>query len=193
MSAFPDKQPDRDEPEIPELPENVERLVSRFLDDEVSDEERRQLEEFLKRNRGAEPAVDEYFEIERETRTALRKTFGASVASRRRAIRWNWASRIVTGSIAACIVMLSVSRPQPAASVEPGVAAPQSASWFSPLPPMTMGDMLVEPDDAGDRAHIHIDKSDRNWIIVPGDAPGEFLVVEVKQTKRRTIAVHQDY
>lgn len=192
MSAFPDKQPDRQEPEIPALPENVERLVSRFLDDEVSDEERRQLEDFLKRNRSAEPAVDEYFEIERETRSALRRTFGATSAARRRAIRWSWASRIVTGSIAACIVILSVSRPQqPIATDDSTGAADHVPSWFAPPP--SFGDMLVESVDMANGPQIQIDKSDRNWIVVPGDAQGEFLVVEVKQTKRRSIAVHQDY
>lgn len=188
------KKPESGEPH---LPDDVERLVSRFLDEEVSDEERRQLEEFMRRNRDAQPAVDEYFELERETRSALRSAFGTSLSARRRAIRWNRAARIGVAAVAASIVLISWQRsltPSPAdapGSTAAAKAAQPEASWFAP-PPQAMDSLAPAPID-GERTQIHIDKSDRNWLVVPGDRPGEFLVIEVKQTKRRTIAVTQDY
>lgn len=177
---------------------DFERLVSRYLDEECSPEERRQLESLLHRDRDAEAFFEETAALDREIGRLMRQSLGRSVVVRRPAARWRRAMRYSALAVAACAGLLL--SPQgwwsifgPPAADEPGESGrqPARASWFAPPP--AGGDIYGPDARPFERAQVRVDKSDREWIVVPSERPGEFLVVEVKRVKTRTIPVQEDF
>lgn len=64
-------------------------------------------------------------------------------------------------------------------------------SWFSP-PPVAQ-DSFTADTSPFERPRVRIDESDSEWIVVPSDEPGEYLIIQVKRTNSRTVKIQQDF
>lgn len=177
---------------------DLERLVSRYLDEECSREERKQLEALLQRDRDAEAFFEETAALDREIGRLMRQSLGRSVVVRRPAARWRRTMRFAGLAVAACAGLLlspqgwwSIFGSGAADDHAAGDHPPARASWF--VPPPAGGDIYGADPRPFERAQVRVDRADREWIVVPSDRPGEFLVVEVKRMKTRTIPVQEDF
>ena len=177
-----------------DLPDNIERLISRYLDDEADAGERRQLTTLVRRDPQAAALFDEQAALDREISIALRKALRRPLARPRRLRVWPRVFRTVGVAAAACLAAVFWTQPQGAPPAPDGTAHGSfgvGRSWFAP-PPASV-DTLVDTPDVFERPGVHLRAADRNWIVVPGDAPGEFLIVEVKRVRTRTVHVQQDF
>ena len=170
--------------------DNLERLVSRYLDGECSPEERKQLKAMLRRDSAAEDFFEETCALDREIGRAMRQSLGRTLVIRRRSPLWMRISRVAGLSAAACLAWLMLKAPHSPTAAKPIDQKVQRASWFAPQP--VAGDTLAEQPEP-ERPQVRMDRMDRHWIVVPGDTPGEFLVVEVKRVKTRTVPVQEDF
>lgn len=171
--------------------DNLERLVSRYLDGECTPEERRQLKAMLRKDSAAEDFFEETAALDREVGRAMRQSLGRTLVIRRSPPLWVRVSRIAGLSAAACLVWLVLrSQAVPPAAPSNDRPQPQRASWFAPQP-VAADTLAAQPEP--ERPQVRMDKMDRHWIVVPGDTPGEFLVVEVKRVKTRTVPVQEDF
>lgn len=182
------ERPEHDALESVEPTDRAERLISRYLDGECTEDERRELRAFLRRDRSLDALIDDFSAIDREARSALRSGIGGRRVAAQRVTNWRLVGRVAAGAVAAAIALLTWHNPAPPATLD-GRTTPERASWFAPPP--TAGDTLVAPTP--DQPSIRIADSKRNWIVVPGERAGEYLVIEVKQVKSRTIPVQRDY
>jgi len=174
-----------------EAEHDLERLISRCLDDECTPAERRALNAQLRRDASAAALFEEHSALDREVKQALSRGLRRPVAGRRvRSLRERVA-RICVVAAAACLALLFWIEPDRQTSSQHAGMAPQSPSWFASPP--TMGDTLIEQPVRFDRPQIRVGKPDVGWILVPSDTPGEFLVIEVNRVLTRTVHVQYDF
>lgn len=171
--------------------ENLERLVSRYLDGECSVAERRQLQALIRKDADAEAFFEETAALDREIGQAMRAAVVRPPLSPRGHSRWFRIVRVAALSAAACAAWL-VFRPNGSLprTHQSGDARPKMASWFSPPP--VAGDSLSE-NSAVERPEVLLNQANRQWIVVPGERPGEFMIVEVKCVKSRAIPMQGDF
>lgn len=177
-----------------EANEQLERLISRFLDDEATDDEQRRLRQQLRRNPGAQALFEETAAVDREARLALRRALGRPAAPVARE-RWQWI-RLGGMAIAACVaaaVWFSAPAWHTGGGDGPDQAGalPGSGSWFAPLP--TSGDTVRRDISAYESPHLRVGKMDRKWIVVPGRRRGEYILIEVDRTRAKCIPVRRDF
>ncbi|MFQ5805101.1 MAG: hypothetical protein ACE5I3_01485 [Phycisphaerae bacterium] len=170
---------------------DLERLISRHLDDECTREERRALNARLRRQPESAALFEEHSALDREIKHALRSALGRSAARHRPLPLWKRSARIFVVAAAACLAAMFWPRPtQQPPSPADGLAA-QATSWFASLP--TIGDTLVEKPDRFVRPQIRVGQPATNWIVIPSDTPGEFLVIEVNRVLTRTVHIQRDF
>lgn len=161
---------------IRDADDRLERLISRYLDDECSSAEARELRVRIRREPQAEALFEEYSALDREVGSALRVAMGRSLGRINHRTAWQRARGVVGVAAAACIASIlwlggPSQRPAPT-----GDRAPQAASLFA-TPPM-WGDSYRDPADSLPLARQAGDVR-REWIVVPGERPGEYLLIEV--------------
>lgn len=171
--------------------EQFERLVSRFLDDECSAAQRRELQAQIRKDADAQAYFEEISSLDREFGAAIRGAIARPAPQNLRQPRWFRFARAGAVSAAACLGWI-VWRPDVprATATNPGQPRTHFASWFAPQP--TLGDTFAQPART-DRPAVLLDQSDRQWIVVPGQKTGEFLVVEVKCVRTSKIPVQGDF
>jgi len=173
--------------------EELELLVSRYLDDECTDAERARLDRLLR----TDPAVEAFFEeslaFDRETNYALRGALGKPLLRRRRMPLRGRTLRAIPVAVAAGIGLFLLARPPAQHIGDPrDPHAPRAAaSWFAPAG--ELGDSLAGDPSQFNRPQVRLDQADRNWVVIPGAKPGEFFVVEVTQVRSRTIRIQDDF
>lgn len=172
--------------------ENLERLISRYLDDEATPGDRRELEATLRRDREADALFEEFRALDREAGVALRKALGRPMQRRRPAPLRVRAARFMTLAVAAGLAAMVTLTPRSrdGASVS-GNDQPQMASWFAPFP--GWGDTLSETPPSFERPQVGIKDTDRDWIVIPSEREGEFLVIEIKRIHTLAIRLQQDF
>lgn len=179
----------------------IERLISRFLDDEASGAERRELRAALRRDPAAEALFEETSALDRELGRAMRRALRRPVVLH--PVRRSWSSLGRAGAVAAAACLAVVvwwQAPQRTISGGPNSGQTQLAgsSWFAapaaPQPaPGDAGDSLaVLPAGAG-VPHERVRSAQRDWILIPSDRPGEVLVIEVQRTQTRLKAAGRDF
>ena len=168
---------------------DLERLISRHLDDEATVDERRELNARMRRDPGAAALFQEYAELDREMKYALRSALGLSPV--RSVPDWQRALRVFALAAAACVAVMFWSLPsrERATPGEPGPV--QAGSWFAPLP--AAGDTLVKLPARFDRPEIRFTRPQTDWVVIPSETPGEFLVIQVNRVPTRTVRVHKDF
>ena len=173
--------------------DKLERLLSRHLDGECTPAEEQLLRTLLRREREARTLLDEYRSLDEQVGDALRQALGR--LARLRVVRGKWArvGRSVAVAVAACLAALAWLQPR-LPPTRPGPNQPQqasAASWFAPAAPE--GD-TVEPLPPGyERPELRLRGTQRDWIVIPGDQPGTYLVIEVDHVRTHVIGVHRDY
>jgi hypothetical protein len=52
----------------------------------------------------------------------------------------------------------------------------------------------VEPLPPGyERPELRLRGTQRDWIVIPGDQPGTYLVIQVDHVRTHVIGVHRDF
>jgi hypothetical protein len=182
--------------------DKLEHLFSREIDGQASAEDQALLRELLDSDERMQDLFDEYRGIDTAAGDALRSMMGRAprVIPLRR--WWHGVGRGLFVAAAACIAMLfwlrsdvpSTSPVQPngvqQARVGNGLELP-GGSWFKA--PAPRGDVVRPVPQAYERPQLRYRNTDSNWIIVPGNEPGEFFVIEVNRVRTHTIAVQRDF
>jgi len=183
--------------------ENLEHLISRYLDDEASAADRRELDAALRRDPRAQALFDESVALDRELRSALRSAARrAGSAARPGALRrragWSGVALLgMAASLAAAFWVFPVSRSTHEAGQsetragQSGWPVQNGGSWF--VPPPAPGDSFVPETAVAAVPHIRVEDTQREWIVVPGRRPGEFLVVEVKHIRAKKVRIERDF
>lgn len=169
----------------------LERLISRHLDGECSPRERRLLNARLRRDPAARALFEGHRALDHEIKHALRSEFGRPSAGRRPVPRWERAARVCALAAAACLMVMLWLNPARDASEHRGQTPSQARSWFGSLP--TAGDSFIERPARYDRPQIKVGKPDTDWIVIPSNTPGEYLVIEVNHVLTRTVHIQQDF
>lgn len=173
--------------------ENLERLISRFLDDEATPAEQRQLAAAIRNDPQAETLFEELSALDREAGAAIRHHLGHNTrfpTTRRNT--WKRVGRLTTLAAAAGLALLVWLRPNPHTTPH---KSPQHAtftnntSWFEPVP---RGDTLASQPAGAEIPQIRVRDLDQQWIVIPGQQPGEYFLIEMNKVKTRVIRVHED-
>ncbi len=176
-----------------ERQDQLERLISRFLDDEARADERRALRETLRQDAHAHALFEEHSALDREIGTAMRRAMRRGVRGSARRAWWLSVARNLALATAACIgaaVWMRPAAPQTPAERQ-RAGRTEAASWFAP--PVEAGDQLRDSTARYERPAVGVVAPSENWIVVPGERPGEFLVVEVQRVRTRTLPIQQDF
>lgn len=170
----------------------IERLISRYLDGECSPAEKREFQRLLRRDPLAQALFEEDSALDREVGCALRRAIHGPFAQRRSdGAFWSRAVRFVPLAVAAGLMAALWRPPAPApAPAHNAGMAPAGGSWFAPPP--ENGDVFGAVSSF-ERPRIQVKDADRNWVLMPGGRPDEFLIVEIKQEKSRTIPLQGDF
>lgn len=169
---------------------DLERLISRYLDDEASAQDRRALQTMERSDPAVRALVDEYADLDRELGRAMRRAMGRTILLPRRKL-WPRLGELAAVAAAACIaVTVWISAPRATTPTGREHTAQAGSSWFAPAP--AEQDVLSQPDRTGDRPRLRVRDTDRDWIIIPGKQPGEFMVIEVNRVRTRAIAIQGD-
>ena len=170
----------------------LERLISRFLDDECNADERRVLHRTLRDDPAAAALYEEYTALDREIGHAMRSALGRHThLPVGRSLR-PWLSRLVGLATAACLVALVwFEGPRSGTSANSGKQASHTNAMF----PGNGHNGDAAPSDSlnYDRPHIPVRQTVRDWILIPGEHPGEFMVIEVDRVRTRAIGIYGDF
>ena len=179
----------------------IERLISRFLDDEASGAERRELRAALKRDPEADALFEETSALDRELGRTMRRARRRQVVLH--PVRRSWGSLGRAGAVAAAACLAIVAWWQ--APLRTNTGGPSSgqtqlagSSWFTapatPLPALgDAGDSLAVLPAAAGVPHERLQSAQRDWILIPSDRPGEVLVIEVQRTQSRLKTAGRDF
>jgi hypothetical protein len=171
--------------------DKLEHLLSRHLDGECSPQEEQLLRSLLRREPEVRARLADYECLDREVGDALRATMGR--ARRPSGVPWSRIGRSVVVAAAACLAAAAWLQPRLSPS-RPGASRTQQASagsWFAPATPE--GD-TVEPTPPGyERPELRLRGTQRDWIVIPGDRPGTYLVIEVDHVRTHVFGVHRDF
>lgn len=175
--------------------DHLERLISRYLDEESTSAERRELKGVLRRDPAAEALFEEHRSLDREVRVALRRSLGRPLGVRTISLR-RQIGRATAIGVAACLALAlwidppGRYAPTRRSSEQAGMVAPR-ASWFDNLP--MPRDSFREDAPRDGRPKVRLYDTQRRWIVVPGKKPGEYLLIEVRRIHERSIRVQQDF
>ena len=168
----------------------LERLISRCLDDECSRDEQRELNATMRRDPEAAALFEEHAALDREVKHALRAALHHRPGRHRPLPLWERLARVGVVAAAACLAVMFWFAPQR----EPGNREATQAgvqSWFASPP--AAGDSFVENPERFNRTVDWVGKPESKWIVVPSDQPGEYLVIEVNRVETRYGGVPQDF
>ncbi len=176
--------------------DQLERLISRFLDGEASPEESRVLNEELRTSPAARVLYEDLAALDREAGQVLRSALGrAHRAPQQRPRRWVTAGRIATAAAAACLAFVIWHRSDGEArdTAPPHRATNQAgamSSWFAP--PAETTELVASSQPEYVRPSVRLDNTEREWILVPTERPGEYLMVEIDRTQTELVRIQRD-
>lgn len=171
--------------------ENLERLISRFLDNEATPNQRRTLDDSLARDPGARALFEDITALDREAAAALHSALDRPrLISNPRIIRLrlsNWL--VAAAAAAACVAAVVLPNVLNAPNRRPTAGGPEQArainSWIAPNAPDAGGDRFEPQSTEFLRPHQSVRDAQRDIILVPGRNPGEFMVIEVNRSRER--------
>lgn len=169
---------------MPEEPiDRLERLISRFLDEEATGAERRELQATLRRDPLAEQLFEETAAFDRELRRVMRASVGRSYSLRGRRGWGGLVGRLAIGAIAAGLALTIWPTFPGGGQRHSGgptqAGAVNSDSWFA-----TPGDTVGQAPVRFERPDLET-KVEKSYLLVPGKNPNEVLVIEVQRVKAR--------
>jgi hypothetical protein len=177
--------------------DRLERLFSRALDGEGTPAERDLLERLFRADVRIRSDFEAYRVLDDEVGGALRAAIGRSPRVVRMPVAWRRVGRGLLVAAAACIAGLAWLQPQQPAP-KAGERRPAQAglargagSWFVPAEQVV--DVVKPAPRSFERPELKVRGTQREWIVVPGDRPGSFYVIEVDRVRTHVIRVHQDF
>ncbi|MEW6252215.1 MAG: hypothetical protein AB1716_16375 [Planctomycetota bacterium] len=184
--------------------ERLEHFFSRCLDGECTPAEARLLEGLLRDRPDVRTAFEEYRRLDAAVGDALRAALGRPVVERSAAaarpplqtpaVRVRL-SRLVAIAAAACLALvpwLTARRPAAGPAGSSG-QTPQvaGASWFAPRG--SQSDEIAPLPRAYERPEVGVRGVQRDWLVVPGDQPGTYMVIQVDHVRTHAVRIHQDF
>jgi hypothetical protein len=171
----------------------LEHLFSRYIDGECTPEECDLLESLTREDPAVRRMFENYRRLDQEIGGALRLAMGRPRRVIPRRSLWVRAGEVLAVAAAACLAVLLWHSPsQPTAGPSgAGKRLQQAASWFAPTAPQ--GDAVEPLPSAYERPELRLRGTERNWIVIPGDRPGTYFVIEVDHVRTHVIGVHQDF
>lgn len=184
------------------MTDRLEHLFSRYIDGECTAEERALVERLRRENPEVRVAFDRYAALDAMVCDVLcEQAHGAPLPVRPRK-RWSVFGKGLGVAAAACVAAglwlqpadVSSTPPRPPSAIPQHARAGHTPSWFLPASHET-GPDLVEADvpRAFERPELRVRGTQRGWLVIPGDEPGTFLVIEVDRVQTRAIGIHQDF
>lgn len=171
----------------------LEHLFSRYIDGECTPEERELLESLTRKDPEVRRMFEDYRRLDQEIGGALRVAMGRPRRVIPRRDLWIRIGKGLAVAAAASLAVLLWQNPsRPASSPAERNAKPQrAASWFAPAAPQSDA---VEPlPSAYERPELRVRGTQRDWIVIPGNQPGTYFVIEVNRVRTHVIGVHQDF
>ena len=175
-------------------PEKLEHLITRYLDEECSADDRQLLESLLHHDAEVRALFDDYRRLDRCVGDAVRAALAPTLAVHPvRTARFRF-SKTLTVAAAACLATLVWLQPTTTPR-GPGKHGPHQAalagSWFAPNTPQA--DAVEPVPSAYERPELRLRGTQRDWIVIPGNEPGTYMVIEVDHVRTHVIGVHRDF
>lgn len=178
--------------------DKLEHLFSREIDGEASAEDRELLAALLKSDARMQALFEEYRSLDRAAGEALRQAAGRRPRVVTLGGFWRRSGRTLLVAAAAGVAALLWLQPAEQqhrdgrAGTGPQHAGSVSVpSWFVPSVPR--GDVIEPVPTAYERPELRVRGTERNWLLIPGDRPGEFFVIEANRVRTHVIVVQQDF
>jgi len=171
----------------------LERLISRFLDGESDAVERAALNQKLRSDPAARALYEEHAALNREVGQALRQALGRTIDIRGGRSPWQRVGRLVATAVAAGVALAmwwGMPRSDKPADRTSRLAA-QSGGWGQT--PAGWDEAVWQDEPVFDRPQVQQRATQRNWIVIPSGRPDEYLVIAVDQVRTRSIGVDADY
>lgn len=173
--------------------DEFDRLVTRILDDEGFATDRAELNQRIRTNSQEHARYEEYVALDRELGAALRGDFRRAARPRRLMFRIMQAGSLAA---AACLAVALMWQ-QPRALVQPEQRMPDGR----PIAVGTMfgggaapaADVMTSADPGYDRPRLNVRDTSREWLLIPGKKPGEFLLIQADRVKNHRVNVQEDY
>lgn len=179
--------------------ENLERLFSRELDGESTAEDRALLEDLLRNDPRVQQLFDEYCALDRAIGSALQTAVGQPPPALRLRPGWRKVGRGLLVAAAASLAAIVWYRPAaplaqgPNDPTQAGPAVATPSRWVMPTAHTPRTDVGQPVPRVYERPELKVRGTQREWILVPGDEPGTFLVIEVDRIRTHVIPVHKDF
>ena len=177
--------------------ERLEHLFSRVLDNEATPAERALCESLCREHPHVAAAFEDYRQLDQAVGSALR----ASWQQPQQAYplyprRWTRAGKVMAiAAAAACLALFAWLHPRPPGTGSVSKPLVQASalptSWFSPAP--VQADTGEPVPLTYERPAVHVRGVQRQWIIVPGDQPGVYRIIQVDRVRTHAIPVHRDF
>lgn len=167
----------------------LERLISRFLDDEANAGERRELNMRVDADPAARLLFDEYVDLDREAGRALRTAMNRPLHVRVGSPAWvrTWGA-VALAAAAGLALMFGIS--VPAWQGRPGDGDVNQAGFFHNP---SWSDVMEADPARFDRPRVQHRGRERELILIPSGRPGEFIVIELNRIRVRTTGIQQDF
>ncbi|MDX2200896.1 MAG: hypothetical protein SF069_18225 [Phycisphaerae bacterium] len=191
---------------------SLERLISRYLDDELRSEERVELHRLMREDSVARALFDEMVAIDRAAGVALHAAAGralsradARAAGRSgAAFRRRWL-RVLPAMATAAAASIAWWAMAPAidpagrgnertlrARAASGIGTTHTDdSWFAPIRQMSEYFSPVSPEH--ERPQVRINQTQRDLLLIPRGVPGEYYLIEVDLTKTQVVKIQRDF
>lgn len=171
---------------------DLDRLISRFLDGEISPEQRRALNRRTRNDPAAAAELESAAALDREVGAAMRRAMGRPAAVRRAAPHWS-SGLFRAGVLAAAACVGAFAWFGPAGHPASGPQQPAMAgSWF--VTPSEQQVDVVEPDATPyARPNVRLRDTNREVIVLPSRHAGQLLLIEVDRVRTRPVRIHKDY
>ena len=170
--------------------EHLERLFTRNLDGECTPAERRQLDDLLRENPQVRADFENYRRLDELVGHAVRDAMGA----RPKTIQmpaWRRVARLAGLAAAACLAAAAWLYPgnPPQKANSDASQATMLGSWFAPVAADPVEAVPVEYERPGVRER----GTRRDLIVIPGDEPGTYMVIELEHVRRQPSGAPQDF
>lgn len=167
--------------------EPLERLISRYLDGEAHAAERRELRRRLRQDPVAKALFEEQSLLDRQIARAMRQALRRPVMRAGFRSAWVQTLRGAALAAAACLATVAIGLREPRGTRPTPMH--QAASLFLPVPE----DSVRRETPLYARPGLPVQDSEREWILLPGERPEEYLVIEVNRIHTRLLRVHRDF
>jgi len=174
--------------------EQLERLISRELDGECTRAERKHLRQVLDRQPDVRARYEEMHAVDRAARDALRHALGRSSETLRLAARRpGWMRGLLVAVAAGLATLVWLHPGQRGGRVPASPARPRAEAGLTAWRPTSPRDVVEPVPAAYERPELRWRGTQREWIIIPGDGPNVYMLIEMDQVRTHIIGVHRDY